>query len=520
MLLREHELQALTRGTVSGGTSPVTGIAAPPTFGNPIIVSRTVASTGDPVLIVAVHMESASSTVASVTYGAASLWRILRKKATNFGAVEFWALMNPAVGTDDVTVTYGANADARGIAAYVFYGVDQSEPFFPVMGTNADTGTSVTQDVPLQGSGQKLVDALGLDGTGASNTAGANQTEDFDIEIAAGTHTMVGSIQAGSDGGTMSHSWTTNRPFAFIALGLRAAQASGTGYTQNPADSVTMSDAVVFDLVKGVADSVAMSDAQARDLGKLLADTLGLADSLASAKDVPLAPADSVTMSDGSTQELGKTVNPADSVTMGDAIVMDRGVLLPDTVGLADQVVFDRGILLSDSVTMADLAAFAREMIFGDTLGLADSATPLITKVVNVDDTVSVADSMVFVVDHAFSVNDTLPLTDLVSFDRAVTVQDALSLADAVARSYGLSTGDVVTMSDLADPQNVSGATDHTLNVDDSVTLADALTFIRGVLKTDSVAVFDAHERRLNGVLLSDGDIAVIRQGIVYIGRF
>ena len=399
--------------------------------------------------------------------------------------------------------------------------------------------------------------------------------------------------------------WTTLdsvfRAFCFIAFG--DAPTSGTDYEEFPADSVTMSDAVIFDMIKAAADSVTMSDARAYDFGKALADTVGLADNTSTAKDVPLAPADSVTMSDNADTAKGKSVEPADSVTMSDAQTYERGLgaadsvsmadnlarimdmarqhddsvtmgdnlasakvipLAPadsvtmsdnqalvkglfrdfadsvtpsdaiaftrdaahaDSVGLADAVVFSREILLSDSATMTDLVVFAREVLFGDTLGLSDLADPINSggggtgHTVNPEDSVSMSDNMVFVVDHAFSVDDTLPLTDSTAFSRAVVLQDPLGLADALALSWGLSAADVLAIADLATP-DLDNTDDWTVNVDDSVTVADALSFIRGIVRSDTVAMSDAHQRHLNGVLLDDGEVAVVRQGIIYIGRF
>jgi hypothetical protein len=377
-----------------------------------------------------------------------------------------------------------------------------------------------------RGSTERSTFGVSDDGNGTSDTnKGDSATKFLVLPSTTGTTSAECDVNSfDADGYTLN--WTTADGTArqFFVLGWAAA-AGGTPYAENPSDSVALSDAVTFELVKGVADTVTPSDAITHDRGVLLADTVGLADSLSSAKAIPLSPADSVAMSDGTTQEISKTVDVNDSVTMSDTIVFDRGLEVPDSVGLADQVVFSRANSLSDSVSLSDLANFAREMLFGDTLSLSDLSDPVLETgggtdhTVNPEDSVSMSDNVVFAVDKVLNLDDTLPLTDSVAFDRQMALGDVLGLADAVARSYGLSQGDVVTLADLAEPF-LDNTDDWVVEVDDSVTLSDALSFIREVLKADTVTPFDAVERRLNGVLLEDGDVAVIRQGIIYIGRF
>lgn len=157
-------------------------------------------------------------------------------------------------------------------------------------------------------------------------------------------------------------------------------------------------------------------------------------------------------------------------------------------------------------------------LALADNVLLADSALTEITKTVNPADSVTLADAIAFSRDVALS--DAVSAVDAAVFDRIVALADVLALTDEISRQLGLSMADTLALADLADPQNVPSSTPHSVTVDDAISVADALSIARNLLKSDSVTVFDAHQRHKNGILLSDGSVAIVKQGIIYIGRF
>jgi hypothetical protein len=295
---------------------------------------------------------------------------------------------------------------------------------------------------------------------------------------------------------------TTGLSVTALKIAYRIAPPSGTPYAENPNDSVTMSDSVTFELTKGVADTVGLADDLQRvlDYVRTPADSVTMSDSLSTAKEIPLA--------------------PADSVSLSDAIVFSRTISLDETLPLTDSVAFQREVTLQDAVSLVDAVALSYGLSAGDVVTLSDLADPQLTGgaadlTVNVDDSVTVSDalSMIREVAHA----DSVGLADALAMDRGLIQSDSVSLADSAstAKDIPLNPADSVVISD-----DVSLIRDIQRLIEDDVALNDLVVFDRGILKAENLSVSDVVVRRLNGVILEDGSVGVVRQGVIYIGRF
>jgi len=153
------------------------------TGGTTLVKSITIGNNSNRILIVSTgnYTTGSSEIVSGVTLGSQNFVKaISRSHGSHAFTTELWYLINPTVGTADITVTWSATAARRGITGTSFYNVDQSSP---IGVTNyVDVGnlqqTTVSGTITPTTAGSMIIDAMmWLNGTQASLTltAGAIQ---------------------------------------------------------------------------------------------------------------------------------------------------------------------------------------------------------------------------------------------------------------------------------------------------------------------------------------------------------
>jgi uncharacterized repeat protein (TIGR01451 family) len=221
---------------------------------NPIVVSwnHTVSLAKKPYIVVSVAMDEngGAATVSGVVYGTEAGGPVLAMTplgtATN-GTIEhaeLWGLAGPTAGTHQITVTIangGGNNIVVAAGAKSFTNVFQTSANGTAV---AATGNSLTPSVTVVNSAfDYVVDAVAYNANVAL-TAGANQTNAFNLTNAAPAASGAGSIKTGFANTTMS--WTATgaaQAWAAAGVSLRSANpqilfdaastATGTG-TANP----------------------------------------------------------------------------------------------------------------------------------------------------------------------------------------------------------------------------------------------------------------------------------------------
>ena len=150
------------------------------TNGTTLVKSITIGNNSNRILIVSTG-EYSAGVVSGVTLGSQNFVRAISRAHSSHGFItELWYLINPTVGTADITVTWSGTAGRRGITGTSFYNVDQSSP---IGVTNyVDVGnvqqTTVSGTITPTTAGSMIIDAMiWLNGTQASLTltAGAIQ---------------------------------------------------------------------------------------------------------------------------------------------------------------------------------------------------------------------------------------------------------------------------------------------------------------------------------------------------------
>jgi len=151
------------------------------TNGTTLVKSITIGNNNNRILIVSTGAYNLHPTVSGVTLGSQNFVKAISASHSSHAfKTELWYLINPTVGTADITVTWSGTAGRRGITGTSFYNVDQSSP---IGVTNyVDVGnvqqSTVSGTITPTTAGSMVIDAMmWLNGTQASltRTAGAIQ---------------------------------------------------------------------------------------------------------------------------------------------------------------------------------------------------------------------------------------------------------------------------------------------------------------------------------------------------------
>jgi uncharacterized repeat protein (TIGR01451 family) len=139
--------------------------------------SHTVGVGMDRVLLVGVSCYNSAKTVTACTYNGVALTRVGFQDGgggSNDRRMEIWRLINPPVGTFNVSVTFSSSAKAV-IGSASFFGVNQTTPNGTFVSAGASTNL-VTLTVP-SAAGELVYDCMAVQGNAATATVGSGQTQ-------------------------------------------------------------------------------------------------------------------------------------------------------------------------------------------------------------------------------------------------------------------------------------------------------------------------------------------------------
>jgi hypothetical protein len=188
-----------------------------------------IASGANQVAVFRIHVEDATTTIASVVWNGASASLLAVAAPTSWARTAIYIIKNPTAATGDLVTTTSGTTHVKHTVE-LLSGVDQTTTNRTSQTAAANTGTSITTTVPSVVSGDYVVDAVTLDGTGHSYVQGANQNQDYNVAYGSSAGESVSANQAGSDGGVMSGTWTTSCPNSQVSTAFIPA-GGGTDYT-------------------------------------------------------------------------------------------------------------------------------------------------------------------------------------------------------------------------------------------------------------------------------------------------
>lgn len=207
--------------TYNSGGSEVTSV----TF------SVTVATGTDTCLAVLSALESDGSgsggVISSATFNGDALTFLDETHTATWSRSEIWYRVAPDVGTFNQVVNFSADKGIFGV--YVCDNVNQTTPLRTAAKSNATTGTSVSNTVASVAADDLCLDVLCIDGGSHAVAPGADQTEQYEINV-FGTNYCQGSssTQDGGAGGVMSHTWTGSAPYSHVATAFIGSGAAAT----------------------------------------------------------------------------------------------------------------------------------------------------------------------------------------------------------------------------------------------------------------------------------------------------
>lgn len=177
------------------------------------------------VLVIGVSMLSAAdtTTVTGITYNGVAMTQV-RRDRNSLMASELWYLIDPARGTNTVTVTLSGLVDSAA-GAVSFIGVDQATPI------DANNGATGSGDPATVAVTSITDNAYAMDTVVSSDTAitvGASQTQKWNLSCTLGTG--AGSTEGPQvSAGAITMSWTdvgVANSWAISALALRLSGAT------------------------------------------------------------------------------------------------------------------------------------------------------------------------------------------------------------------------------------------------------------------------------------------------------
>src|SRR5712691_5380240 len=201
--------------------------------GNPIVVqwNHTTGLAKKPYIVVSVGIKrnGGAQTVTSVQYGSEAggpKQNLTLLNGTNNGTIaraELWGGPGPIGGVHQITVTV---ANAGGQNTVVTAGAKSFSNVFQSASTGTAVGAAATSTTPTVNVTNSpfdyVVDAVAFNGNNAL-TAGAGQTNPFNVTSAAPVFSGAGSIETGTQNLTMSWTAGASQAWAIAAVPLQSA---------------------------------------------------------------------------------------------------------------------------------------------------------------------------------------------------------------------------------------------------------------------------------------------------------
>jgi hypothetical protein len=209
--------------------------------------SFTVGSGTNRLLLVTVHMEHQTVTVASVTYGGVNLSQVTTSTGST-SRTELWEMVNPNSGSADIVVNLNnaRNLSEVMVGAISFTGVDQINPIpttAPVVGGDGgNTYNTISDPITTAYANSWVVDAITWNAEDNSVAPNSGQTQ---------TYNVVGSRFVGASSyvittssGLQNLGWTASNSHTFSALAVEVKTSGGTVCNSGGGSSGTSSSNV------------------------------------------------------------------------------------------------------------------------------------------------------------------------------------------------------------------------------------------------------------------------------------
>lgn len=174
----------------------------------------------------------ADRTVASITYAGSNLTFSHANDNGSDLRTEWWYMVNPATGANNVVVSMGGTCNGLGIGAVSLTGVDQTSPINVTTGVTGNSGTP-SRAITTTVDNCWILDVLANDQVASTIAADAGQVENWNITINANTRRAGGSyFGPKTPAGARTMKWITSpnlaRNFAISVFSIVPATSVST----------------------------------------------------------------------------------------------------------------------------------------------------------------------------------------------------------------------------------------------------------------------------------------------------
>lgn len=224
------------------------------------------------------------------------------------------------------------------------------------------------------------------------------------------------------------------------ALGITDSVGISVGRGVAVNDALGIVDAPTFVSVydRAVADALGITDTPtpAEGFNLSVADPLAIVDSALPVKIIPVQVDDALVITDA--QSFDRVLAVSDALGITDANTSAVGVnrTVADPLAITDSAspIILKVVQIDDALGIQDLAVFAYGKGLADALGVTDQAIPAVGFNKSVADALGITDSAALQVARFLALNDSLGITDgqVIGLARILTIADALGITDVV----------------------------------------------------------------------------------------
>jgi len=246
-------------------------------------------------------------------------------------------------------------------------------------------------------------------------------------------------------------------------------------------DSIGASDQALGHKTFTITDVINAIDSMLRDKTLGIADAIQLLDQILRNKSLIIS--DQMSVSDQILRN--KIFDLTDSINLSDFVLSDKILKVPDLIQLVEQILRNKPVTISDLISLSEQLFRDKSFSITDLINASDSI--FTHKVFSVTDTMQLLDEILC--DKSFVIPDTILLSDLINVIKQIfkTVTDSIELTDQAIIDKNL------TISDLIQISAEQVLRDKSLTVTDSISISDAITVLKGILKTviDNIGLSD-----------------------------
>ena len=220
---------------------------------NPVTWNHTVAAGDNRILIVVWTDDQSDATVSGITYNSVALTKAVTG-AQDQTITEIWYLLNPATGSNEISISLNSSSDNYSAGAVDFHGVKQQAPTATANDNDTSTATISVSLTPTDNN-SLIVDGV-CGNNGSTTTPGASQVEFFDA--AGGSDFGAGSYKVLSGGGGSSTSMSQTASASLPRISQAAVAFSPAGNEDVwTATCTTEPNQVFFDGARGTLQASA-----------------------------------------------------------------------------------------------------------------------------------------------------------------------------------------------------------------------------------------------------------------------